>query len=226
MNDFLIVALDGPGGVGKSTTGTELAGRVGLFFLSSGRVYRAMAWVALQNGWIPGENMRQQDMEDVVIRPLETGDLEVNDQVLGDVLVSEEISHAASVLSTFPWVRDRANGIMKETIDMMAREKRYSGVILEGRDIGTVVYPGADRKIFLTASVEERARRRHADLVKTNPGEKLEDVTRSLEERDRRDSTRDVAPLAMAQDALLVDSTGMTFVEVVQRMEQYLETGR
>jgi len=225
MTAFTIVALDGPSGVGKSSTGIAAAQRLGFYFLSSGRIYRALAWVALSKGWVPGTPVALKLLNTVVIDPEAQGKLRVNGVLLGEELGSEALSQATSQLSTQPSVRELSNRLQRDTLTRMARQGTYAGVILEGRDIGTVVYPDAPRKIFLTASVAERARRRFEERAPLEPGLTLAEVERSIAERDHRDSTRDVAPLKAAQDALLLDSSQLTLDEVVRVVCEYIKQG-
>lgn len=216
MTEFKVVTLDGPGGVGKSTTGQALAHRLGFYFLSTGRIYRALAWLALERGWLPGQDLPDGTLEDAVLEIEPDGALRVNGMEPGEALSREDISHAASVLSTQPPVRELSNRVQRDTVTRIGRAGRFAGVILEGRDSGTVVFPEANHKIFLTAQPEVRAKRRHDELKKTDPGLTLESVTEALGIRDRRDSGREIAPLRAAPDAVTVDTSDMTQQAVVQ----------
>ena len=223
MTTFTIVALDGPSGVGKSSTGIAVAERLGYYFLSSGRIYRALAWVAQSKGWPPDMPVSLELLQGVVVEAVDQGKLRVNGVLLGEELGSEALSQATSKLSTVPAVRTLANRIQRDTVAGLAGQGHFAGVILEGRDIGTVVYPDARRKIFLTASVEERARRRFAERASLEPGLTLEAVAAAIEERDRRDSTRDIAPLKPAGDALILDSSKLALESVVDAICKYIE---
>ena len=223
MTTFTIVALDGPSGVGKSTTGIAVAERLGYYFLSSGRIYRALAWVALSKGWTPDAPVSLEMLQGAVVEAVDQGRLRVNGALLGEELGSEALSQATSKLSTVPAVRELSNRIQRDTVAGLSRQGHFAGVILEGRDIGTVVYPDANRKIFLTASVEERARRRFAERASLEPGLTLAAVTAAIEERDRRDSTRDIAPLKPAGDALILDSSKLSLGAVVESICDYIE---
>lgn len=217
---FDIVALDGPGGVGKSTTARALARRLGYFFLSSGQIYRALAWCAMRRGWSPGQPVPEGLLDDVRITVQRDGTLLVNGEAVGQALNSDAISRATSLLSTVPAVRDRANQVQRDTIAALGQAGHFPGAILEGRDIGTVVFPGAPHKFFVTASTAVRAERRYRELVRDDPTVTLAAVTRALEERDRMDSERDVAPLKPATDARVVDTSGLTLEQVVERLAQ------
>jgi cytidylate kinase len=216
--EFDVIALDGPGGVGKSTTARALAGRLGCFFLSSGQIYRALAWCALGRGWQPGRPLAPGLLDDVRIEIDREGGLRVNGAAPGAALNSDALSQATSVLSTLPEVRARSNQVQRDTVAALAAAGHFAGVILEGRDIGTVVFPEARHKFFVTASTAVRAERRYRELLRTDPAVTLAAVTQSLEERDRRDSQRDIAPLRPAPDAQIVDTAGLTLEQVVDRL--------
>lgn len=218
MSAFEVIALDGPGGVGKSTTARALAERLGCFFLSSGQIYRALAWMALQRGWQPGQPLPAGLLDDVRIEVAADGSLRVNGEAVGAALNTDAISQATSVLSTLPTVRALSNQVQRRTVAELERSGHFAGVILEGRDIGTVVFPEARHKFFVTASTAVRAERRYRELVQADPAVTLEAVQEALTERDRRDSERDVAPLRPASGAIEIDSSGLTLEQVVERM--------
>jgi cytidylate kinase len=238
MADFDVIALDGPGGVGKSSTARALAERLGYFFLSSGRIYRALAWSALRRGWRPGTALEPALpgtvlldtvlldtallntvlLNDVHVELDAEGGLWVNGEAPGDALADEEISQAASQLSTLPAVRALADRVQRDTVAALRRAGHVRGVILEGRDIGTVVFPEARHKFFVTATPAVRAERRHRELARADPSVTLAEVARALEERDRRDSERELAPLRPAPDARVVDTSGLTLEQVVRQI--------
>lgn len=219
---FKLIAIDGPSGVGKSTTAQRLAERLGYYFLSSGRIYRALAWFALQSGWQPGQPVEPVlDAAHVTVDA--AGELHVDGARPGAALGSEVISAATSQLSTLPAVRERANQVQREAVADIRVHRRFPGVILEGRDIGTVVFPDATHKFFLTASTEERARRRYEELADREPDVTPEGVRAALETRDERDSTRAVAPLRPADDAVQVDTTALSLEAVVAELARQIE---
>ena len=220
---FQVIALDGPGGVGKSSAARALAERLGYFFLSSGRIYRALAWSALRRGWRPGTAPEPALLDTVLLNDVHVeldaeGRLWVNGEAPGDALASEEISQAASQLSTLPAVRALADRVQRDTVAALRRAGRVRGVILEGRDIGTVVFPEARHKFFVTAPIAVRAERRYRELVQRDPTVTLESVAEALAERDRRDEERALAPLKPAPDALIVDTAAASLEEVVERL--------
>lgn len=211
----LVVAIDGPAGAGKSTAARLLAERLGYDLLDTGAIYRLMALLARQRGvsWEDGPG----------VAALATGlDLgfrlegEVNRVFAGGTEVTRDIrapemSDGASRVSALPEVRAALLGIQRQ---IGAR----GGVVAEGRDIGTVVFPDAGAKFFLTATADERARRRVAELRAAGREADLEQTRQEMAARDQRDSTRAVAPLRKADDAVEIDSSAISADEVVARM--------
>ena len=199
-----IVAIDGPGGSGKSTVAREVARRLGWAHLDTGAMYRAVTWAVLREGIDPADGPAVA----ALARRL---DLRVGDRVLVDGtdattgIRSAEVTNAVSVVSAHPEVRS----------DLVRRQREWvagrEGAVVEGRDIGSVVFPAARLKAYLTASEEERARRRAQELAHAPAG-----VAADLARRDRLDSTRATSPLAVAPGALVVDTTDRTVDEVVQ----------
>lgn len=222
----MIVAIDGPAGSGKSTTARRVAERMGWLYLDTGAMYRAAA-VAFQDAEQPFESAAASE----VLAGLEVNLSQSNsDQrvFLGgrDVtrrIRTAEAGEAASRVSSLPEVR----AFMLDEQRRVAREhQRDGGVVVEGRDIGTVVFPDADLKIFLVADPAERARRRHAELADNASAPSLEAVTRDLRERDERDRNRPIAPLTKADDAVELDTTHLTPDEQVQRVIDLIELRR
>ena len=231
-----LIAIDGPGGVGKTTVSRRLAENLGYYFLSSGMIYRAMAWYMAQRKEGPApdaESEPQADsrprtqaaqppdltlLEDFALRIDGAGGLWVNGASVSGALHTEEISRAASLISVFPEVRARADQVQRDTVRRIEEEGSYPGVILEGRDIGTVVFPSATHKFFLTAGEEVRAERRFREKQAEDPTLTREAVQTALRERDERDETRDVAPLKPADDAEVVDTSTLSLEQVVALM--------
>ena len=200
----MVVAIDGPAGAGKSTVARALARALGFPYLDSGAMYRAVGLVTLRQGGAASE--RAEELE------LELGDrVIVNGEDVSDAIRAPEVSEAASRVATNPKVR--AALVKKQ------RELLESGDwVAEGRDIGTVVAPDAAVKVFLTASAEERARRRAAEL-----GTDVETVLRDQALRDAQDSSREHSPLEMAPGAIELDTTGLDVDEVVERIVALVE---
>ncbi len=206
------IAIDGPAGAGKSTIAKRLAARLGLLYVDTGAMYRALAVFFLRRGLERSdeEGISQAAADaDVTIR-YEDGSQQVylNGENVTGLLRTEETGNMASASSAYGAVRARLLDLQR----LLARE---SAVVMDGRDIGTVILPDALLKIYLTASVEERARRRIAELEAGGGSVDPDRIRRDIEERDRRDMNRAVAPLRQAEDAVLVDSSDMTIDEVV-----------
>ncbi len=207
----LIITIDGPAGTGKSTAARELASRLDLPFLDTGAMYRAVAWRCLKNG-ISFDDESQIVKQARQIRfEFSKNRLLIDGNDPGDELRSDKISQAASVVATFPAVRE----VLVEQQRKLAGE--YS-LVSEGRDQGTVVFPQASCKFFLTASPDVRAERRWNDLRADNPGISKEMILKEIEQRDERDRNRKAAPLKPAGDAIIIDNSNKTREEVVNLM--------
>jgi cytidylate kinase len=217
-----IIAIDGPAGSGKSTAGQHLAQRLRYLYFDTGVMYRAMTLACLQGG-IPVEDQKAVEAHaqhaSIDVRAPTVADGRQYDVLLEgkDVtwaLRSPEVEGSVSRVSMYAGVR-RAMSARQREIGLRGK------VVMVGRDIGTVVLPEADLKIYLDASVEERARRRWREAeARGEAVGSFDDVLRAMRERDRIDSTREVAPLKAASDAVVVDSTSMTVEEVVERVWQ------
>lgn len=212
--EYKSIAIDGPSGAGKSTMAKALASRLGFLYVDTGAIYRTLGLFALEHGADPGEWSQVEPLlPRVSIRMDYAGD-GLQHMYLGNEDVTEairrpEVSDAASKISAIPEVRAFLMGMQRD----MAQSHH---VVMDGRDIGTVVLPGANVKIFLTASPEERARRRCAELQGRGTPVDYGTVLADIMERDARDSGRSAAPLKQAEDALLVDTTGITMEESLQ----------
>ncbi|HJL20349.1 MAG TPA: (d)CMP kinase [Sandaracinaceae bacterium LLY-WYZ-13_1] len=215
--DGLIVAIDGPAGAGKSTAARRLAERLGYVLIDTGALYRAVALVAKERGvsWDDAEALGAlAEGLDLRFAPVEGSGrppLFVDGEDRSEDIRRPDISQGASRVSAHGPVRDALLGVQRR---MGAR----GGVVLEGRDIGTVVFPDADVKIFLTASDQVRAQRRYDELVSRGRPADLAQVRREIEERDRRDAGRAVAPLTRAPDAVLLDTSGLSLDGAVDRL--------
>ena len=217
MSRPLIIAIDGPSGAGKSTLGRRLARELGLLYIDTGAMYRAVALAVAAAG------VEVSDAASVAAVARRTsirleGDPEALRVFLDGRDVSEEIrgegvGHAASVVSAIPEVR-------RELVRRQREIGQGRGVVLDGRDIGTVVFPSADVKFFLTAVPEERARRRLDEERTRARAQSFAETLADINERDRRDSTRDDSPLRIADDAVVIDTTELSIEEVFQRMLQ------
>lgn len=218
-----IVAIDGPAGAGKSTVARLVADQLGLMYLDSGAMYRAVTWQVLQADIDPTNEVAvAETLNNCHIRlasaPVtENGQVGltrvwVNDQEVTQVIRQQAVTAQVSTIAAQPAVRE----VLLQQQQTYGKE---GGVVMEGRDIGTQVFPFAELKVFLTASVQERARRRQKDLAAQNqPPVSLHDLEKAIDERDRKDSTRSVAPLRKADDAIELMSDGLTIDEVVEKI--------
>ncbi len=213
----MIVAVDGPSGAGKSTVCRAVAGRIGMTLLDTGALYRAVAWradargVALDDGPAVGALAVQMNVR------FAPGDGEqrvlVDDEDVTSQIRTAMAGLGASVVSAQPEVR-------AALLELQRTLGRAGDTLVEGRDIGTVVFPDAALKVYFTASVEARAQRRFDELVRRGEDPVLIDVRKAIEERDERDSTRDVAPLRRADDAVLLDTSDVDFEGACAALER------
>ncbi len=213
----ITVAIDGPAGAGKSTVSKRLAERLGYTLVDTGAIYRSLAWKALESGADPESGVSLAPIAhsiDVRFEATPAGQRVVCDGTdVSDAIRTPEVSRLASIVSQHREVREAL-------LDIQRRLAGRGGAVLEGRDIGTVVFPEAQAKFFLDAAPEERARRRMDELAAKNQPAEFEQVLREIRERDDRDSARDVAPLRPAADAVLLDSTKLDVADVVSEMER------
>lgn len=218
----MIIAIDGPSGSGKSTLGRMLARELNLLYIDTGSMYRAVALAVIDAGIDPANRDEVTSLANRIKIDLE-GDPEslrvsIDGRDVTEQIRTESVTAMSSVVSTIPGVR-RA---MVERQRTMGRR----GAVLNGRDIGTVVFPDADVKFFLTAVPEERAERRFKeDQLTSASSATFAQTLAEMVERDRRDSTRADSPLKAADDAILVDSTGKTIAEVFQQMMEMIANG-
>lgn len=213
----LRIAIDGPAASGKSTTARGVAEAMGYCHLNSGLLYRAVAWASLRGGWSeasPPELERRVEGLDVSLerRPPEFR-VRLDGELPGEALRSREVTEASSRMARHRVVRDRV-------LDLLRAAGRRGGLVCDGRDIGTVVFPDAELKVFLLASARERARRRLLDHGEAPTPEAVRREASLLEERDRADAERDIAPLRRAEDAVEIDTTDLEPAQVVQRIVQ------
>lgn len=207
------VAIDGPAGAGKSTIAKLVAKEKGYIYVDTGAMYRGMAIHFLKRGIAPEETKKIIDAcsDAEVTIAYENGVQQVylNGENVTSMLRTEEVGNMASKTSPIPEVRAKLLELQRS----LAREK---DVIMDGRDIGTNILPDADVKIYLTASVETRAKRRYDELVEKGVSCDFEEIAKDIQERDERDMNRETAPLKQAEDAVLVDSSEMSIEEVVE----------
>ncbi|MGN0432743.1 MAG: (d)CMP kinase [Lachnospiraceae bacterium] len=217
------VAIDGPAGAGKSTIAKKVAKQMGLVYVDTGAMYRAMALFMIRSGItaqnLQGINTHCEEAE-ITIR-YENGEQVVylNGENVNAWLRTEEVGNMASVSSTQPNVR-------KKLVSLQKQLAKTTDVIMDGRDIGTCVLPDADVKIYLTADSAVRAKRRYEELAAKGEKCNLEEIEKDIIDRDYRDMTRDESPLRQAEDAILVDSSDMTIDEVTDYIIKICEKKR
>ncbi len=217
-----MVAIDGPAGAGKSTVARQVAERLGFVRVDTGALYRAVGLIALERGVSlengPALGSLASGLDLAFVEGPSGPRLTVNGSDREDDLRTPDVADAASKVSALPEVR----AALLEAQRQMGVD---GGVVLEGRDIGTVVFPDAEVKVFLTATAEARARRRLGDLEQRGVQSTFEDVLAAMKARDTRDSSREHAPLKPADDATVVDSTEMTQDEVVAHIAALAQQG-
>lgn len=213
----LVIAIDGPSGAGKSTAARSLASNLGYRYLDSGRLYRAMGWVALQEGIDPRDTEALKNLCQKVQISLQDANgqfrIWVGEKDITDELKTPALDRVSSLISAVPVVRERLYHLQRQA-------GNQGDVVIEGRDIGSVVFPDADVKFYLDASVETRARRRYEELKQQLHAVSLESVLEDLRSRDQRDMQRSVAPLKKAEDAIPIDTTHLTLEQVVDTMRE------
>ena len=209
----VIIAIDGPAGAGKSSVSKAVSKKLGFTYIDTGAMYRACALMALETG----VDVRQYtnrlplmfDDFELVLK----ADKDIQRVILNDIDITLEIrepdiSIGASYISAIPYVRDKM-------VELQRKMAQDTSVVMDGRDIGTNVFPSADVKIFLTAKVEERAKRRQKELMEKGNSVSFEEVLSDMKMRDKNDSEREYAPLKQAVDAVVVDNTELSFDETV-----------
>jgi cytidylate kinase len=213
----LIVAIDGPAGAGKSTVARGVAAHLGYLYIDTGAMYRAVALKALREQLALEDPAALADAAERADIRLETASGGTRVWLDGEEVTSQirtpEVTAAASRVSAVP-------GVRQEMVRRQRQWGREGGVVMEGRDIGTVVFPDAQVKVFLSASPEERARRRAAELAASGSAAPPELVLRQMQERDQRDSSRAASPLTPAPDAVLLNTDRLSATEVVEQIVQ------
>lgn len=207
------IAIDGPAGAGKSTIARQVAKELGFIYVDTGALYRVLALHVINSAMDPADNTAVGDiLNDALISvTYEDGiqHVHLNGEDVSESIRSPEVSLTASRIAAYREVRDKLLSMQRDIAEK-------NDIIMDGRDIGTVVLPDADLKIYLTASVEERARRRFLEMQKKGEDISLESIKEDIIKRDKADMEREIAPLKQADDALLIDSSDMSVDEVVK----------
>ncbi|MDD6037933.1 MAG: (d)CMP kinase [bacterium] len=214
------IAIDGPAGAGKSTIAKMLAKKMKYIYVDTGAMYRAMALYFLKNNISPDDEVRISDAVKQVDISIEYVDgaqqVLLNGENVTGELRNEAVGNMASATSVYPIVR-------KKLVALQQKLAKTADVIMDGRDIGTCVLPDAQVKIYLTASVQTRAKRRYDELSEKGESADLAMIAKDIEERDYRDMNREISPLKQAEDAILIDSSEMTIEEVVAAIESIVK---
>ena len=216
------IAIDGPGGSGKSTVAKLVSQQLGFTYVDTGAIYRAIAFYCLRHEIEPTDRVAVtaalKEIQITITYIENTQQVFLNGENVSNHIRSLPVSQATSMVSSYPEVRDKL-------LDLQRNMAKNQSVVMDGRDIGTVVLPHAQVKVFLTASVETRAARRLAELQAqaVEVQADLAQVIKEIEERDHRDSTREVAPLIPAEDAVFIDTTDLNIKEVTQKIINLVE---
>lgn len=218
----LVIAIDGPAGTGKSSVAKSLAQKYNFIYVDTGSIYRALAFLVDKYHQDPSdisEVLALIPKLSVVIDQLSKSSKIMVDQViLEGELRTENISRLSSIVSQHPRVREALLSVQRNLVQQIDH-----GAIFEGRDIGTVVFPKAPLKIFITANSETRAKRRYEEIKRINPHASYDEILEAIKKRDERDQTRSTAPMQLAADGHLIDSSNMTLVQVIDEASKLVE---
>jgi len=223
MSNIPVITIDGPSASGKGTIAQKVAKKLGWHFLDSGALYRAVGWAVLDAKVDPNDHIALQNLIHHVKIHTQITDLgedaiiSVNNKDVTDDIRSEECGQMASITSAIPFVR-------VALLDRQRAFRQPPGLVTDGRDMGTVVFPNATIKFYVTASVEERARRRFNQLKQKGKDVSLPDILRELSVRDERDANRAIAPAKLCDDMILIDTTHLDINGVLELVMQHVKT--
>jgi len=211
-----VIAIDGPSGAGKTTIAKSIAQELGYVYLDTGALYRAVA-LALRKGGVDPEDpdSKLDDVLRATVLSYENGSVLLHGEYIDDEIRSEEIDHYSSVFSARKIVRDYLLTVQRNA-------GMHNNLVVEGRDTTTIVFPEADVKFFLDATLEERAKRRFLQYSEMGIDLSMDSARKGIIERDKRDANRDIAPLRVASDALVVDSSGLSVDQVLKKMLHHI----
>jgi len=207
------IVIDGPAGSGKSTVSRLLADRLGLTYVDTGAMYRAVALAAHERGVDPADDEGLAELCKIIRIEFRRNRLFMDGRDVSDLIRSSLMDRLSSTVSARPSVREAMVGLQRRTAE-------GGGVVMEGRDIGTVVLPDADVKFFLTANPQVRGMRRYQERVGKGESADLDKVVAEIERRDKNDSERELSPLKPAKDAIIIDTTDLSIPDVVEEMSK------
>lgn len=219
MKKNIVIAIDGPSGSGKSTIAKRLAEKMSILFLSTGAIYRAFGFACKRDNLDPNSD---KDMQKVVLNDVEIAFIDgkqcvfLNGQDITKEISNEEIGKYASLVSKHKTIRQKC-------VEIQRHIASNQSIVIDGRDIGSVVLPNADYKFYLDADIAERAKRRFKDLTNSGINTTLKDVEDELRERDYNDIHRKLSPLVQAKDAIKIDSTNLSIDEVVEKFIEIIK---
>ena len=211
-----VITIDGPTASGKGTVAARVAQKLGFHYLDSGALYRLCAYKALKEEIDLADEAHLAQTAQALSPVFEGGKIFLDEEDVTDKIRAEAVGVAASKVAALPQVR-------AALLDVQKRSRRLPGLVADGRDMGSVIFPDAPLKVFLTASAQARAQRRFNQLKEKGIVANIDTLTRDLEERDRRDMQRAVSPLAPAKDAKILDSSNLTIEETVGQVLQWYE---
>lgn len=218
-NQAPVITIDGPSGSGKGTIAKKIAHRLGWHYLDSGALYRVLGFAVLQNNVDPDDHEQLKDLlAKLKIRIEIHGDdcnIYIGNTEISGKIRSEEVGHISSKISALPFVREAL-------LEKQREFRQEPGLVTDGRDMGTVIFKDAELKIFMVADPKERAQRRYSELKNQGNDVSLPEIEQQLASRDQRDQQRAIAPTKPAQDAVIIDTTGKTIVEVQDEVMQHV----
>ncbi|MBB6216681.1 cytidylate kinase [Anaerosolibacter carboniphilus] len=210
------IAIDGPAGAGKSTIAKLIARTMNLTYIDTGAMYRAITFKILRDRIDLSNEIKLLDFLNQTKIDIVNGEILLDDLLITEKLRTPEINHYVSNIAQIPIVR-------KKMVELQRRIAANHNVIMDGRDIGTTVLPNATHKFFITASIEERAQRRYNELCIKGFHQDLQEVQAEIEQRDKIDTERTISPLKKHENAILIDTTGMTIEEVTDKILSYIK---
>lgn len=211
------IAIDGPAGAGKSTVAREVAKRLHYIYVDTGAMYRAVTWKALRNGLEPSQTREIGKLASTILiqlKPQSDGQhVLIDGEDVTSLLRTQQVNRTVSQIASIKEVRSKL-------VEIQQGLSKQKGVVMDGRDIGSHVIPDAEVKIYLTASVEERARRRYKEMISQHPENPIDiaKLQKEIQMRDEMDKTREISPLIIPEDAVIIDSTNMSFDRVVNQI--------